>query len=45
MIERAIKEEKPFFVRYNKLTIDDIVYMFDYKNNTVRPLKDVQRSK
>ena len=44
MIEKVIKEEKPFFVRYNKLIIDEIVYMFDYETNTVRPLKDVQRS-
>ena len=45
MIEKAIKEKKPFFVRYNKLIIDEIVYMFDYETLTVRPLKDIQRSK
>ena len=45
MIEKAIKEEKPFFVRYNKLIIDDIVYRFDYETNAVRPLKDIQSSK
>ena len=45
MIEKAIREEKPFFVRYNKLIIDDIVYRFDYETNSVRPLKDIQSSK
>ena len=45
MTEKAIKEEKPFFVRYNKLIIDGIVYMLHYETNTVRPLKDIQRSK
>ena len=45
MIEKAIKEEKRFFVRYNKLIIDDIVYRFDYETNAVRPLKDIQSSK
>ena len=45
MIEKAIKEEKSFFVRYNKLIIDDIVYRFDYETNAVRPLKDIQSSK
>ena len=42
---KAIKEEKPFFVRYNKLIIDDIFYIFDYETDSVRPLKDIQRSK
>ena len=45
MIEKAIKGERPFIVMYNKLIIDDIVYMFDDETNTVRPLKDIQRSK
>ena len=45
MIEKAIKEKKPFFVRYNKLIIDEIAYMFDFETNTVRPLKDIQWSK
>ena len=45
MIEKAIKGEKPFFVRYNTLITDEIVYMFDYETDTVRPLKDIRRSK
>ena len=43
MTENAIKEEKPFFVRYNKLMIDDIVYMFDYETNTVTKCKTTER--
>ena len=45
VIEKAIKEEKPFLVRYNKLITNDIVYIFDHEINAVRPLKDIQRSK
>ena len=38
LIEKAIREEKRFYVRYNKLIIDDAVYMSDYESNTVNPI-------
>ena len=43
LIEKAIGEEKRFYVRYNKLIVDDVVYMFDYESNTVKPLKEINK--
>ena len=36
LIEKEVKGEKQSFVKFNKLIIDNMVYMFDYENNTVK---------
>ena len=41
LIEKAIKDEKQFFVKFNKLIIDNIVYMSDYEDNTVKPVSQM----
>ena len=43
LIEKAIREEKRFYVRFNKLVIDDVVYMSDYESNAVKPLKEINK--
>ena len=43
LIEKAIGKGKHFYVRYKKLLIDDVVYMFDYESNTIKPLKEINK--
>ena len=44
LIEKVIKDKKQFFVKFNKLIIDNIVYMFDYKDNTVKPVSPMNKN-
>ena len=43
LTEKVIKDERQFFVKFNKLIIDNIVYMFDYKDNTVKPVSQMNK--
>ena len=39
LIEEAMADEKRFFVKYNKLVIDDKTYMYDHKTKSVQLVK------
>ena len=39
LIEEAMADEKMFYVKYNKLIIDDKTYIYDYKTKSVQPVK------
>ena len=39
LIKKAIADEKSFYVKYNKLIIDDKTYMYDYKTKSVQPIE------
>ena len=39
LIEEAMAYETKFYVKYNKLIIDDKTYMYDYQTKSVQPIK------